>query len=285
MMNDCKQSYGCTALVFQGGSTFGLIHLGVAKALFEQRLLPKIICGSSVGALIAALVCTHTEEELPNLLNGKNINLEAFSKKSVRGTLSRKLTRFLTKGYFLDVKVIEDVVRQNLGEATFDEAYQKTKRVLNIIVSTSRKAEVPRVLNYLTAPNVLIWSAAVASCSSMGLYESVSLLAKDQKGDIVHWSPSEVEWDVKFVDEMELPESRLAELFNVNHFIVSQATPYIAPFLSSSLQNRKEGNNSPGILGKMVTFLTLEFRHRIYQVFQNNLTTSLLNFALSLVDY
>ena len=100
----------------------------------------------------------------------------------------------------------------------------------------------------------------------MGLYESVSLLAKDEKGDIVHWSPSEVKWDVKVVDEIELPESRLAELFNVNHFIVSQATPYIAPFLSSSLQDNKQGNSAPGLLGKMVTFLSLEFHHRIYQV-------------------
>ena len=46
--------------------------------------------------------------------------MEAFSKKKTTGTISRKITRLLTKGYFLDVKVIEDLVRQNLGEATFE---------------------------------------------------------------------------------------------------------------------------------------------------------------------
>lgn len=57
------------------------------------------------------------------MLNGARINLDAFAKKKVEGTISRKITRFLTKGYFLDVKVIEDVVRQNLGELTFEVGY------------------------------------------------------------------------------------------------------------------------------------------------------------------
>jgi hypothetical protein len=45
-------------------------------------------------------------------------------------------------------------------------------------------------ITFLKSSYQLIWSAAVASCQSMGLYDSVSLLAKDEKGDIVHWSPS-----------------------------------------------------------------------------------------------
>ena len=60
----------------------------------------------------------------------------------------------------------------------------------------------------------------------------------------------------------ELPESRLAELFNVNHFIVSQATPYIAPFLARGPQNR----SSSGIIGKFKSVLSLELKHRMHQV-------------------
>ena len=112
----------------------------------------------------------------------------------------------------------------------------------------------------MTAPNVLIWSAAVASCSSMGLYERVILLAKDSNGDIVHWSPSEIKWNDAVIDENE-PETRLAELFNVNHFIISQATPYIAPFISRGPQNK-----DTGIFGKLSSFLTMEIRHRIQQL-------------------
>lgn len=42
-----------------------LYHLGVLKALHEQGLLPRIISGNAIGAMIAALICIHTDEELP----------------------------------------------------------------------------------------------------------------------------------------------------------------------------------------------------------------------------
>ena len=65
LLYDSRQSLGQTALFLQGGSTFGLVHLGVSKSLFEQQLLPRVIVGNSVGALIASLICVHTDSELP----------------------------------------------------------------------------------------------------------------------------------------------------------------------------------------------------------------------------
>lgn len=43
-------------------------HFGVVKALLDAKLLPRVIAGTSCGSLIAALVCTRTDEELRNLL-------------------------------------------------------------------------------------------------------------------------------------------------------------------------------------------------------------------------
>ncbi len=57
-----RQGLGNTALMCHGGATFGMCHLGVAKALWEAGVLPRIVCGSSVGALFAALVCVHDDE-------------------------------------------------------------------------------------------------------------------------------------------------------------------------------------------------------------------------------
>jgi TAG lipase/lysophosphatidylethanolamine acyltransferase len=93
-----SQSFGNTALILTGGVTFGLYHLGVIKALHQQRLLPRIISGASVGALIAALVCIHTEEELPKLFLEGGIDLAAFAVKGQRGSIRRKISRLLTKG-------------------------------------------------------------------------------------------------------------------------------------------------------------------------------------------
>jgi TAG lipase / lysophosphatidylethanolamine acyltransferase len=100
---DTRQSFGNTALVLQGGATFGLFHLGVVKALNESKLLPRIISGSSVGALIASLVCIHTEEELPDIFKENGIDLKAFSKKDAAGNIQRKLARFCKNGGYIHI--------------------------------------------------------------------------------------------------------------------------------------------------------------------------------------
>ncbi|KAI8802845.1 acyl transferase/acyl hydrolase/lysophospholipase [Cladochytrium replicatum] len=275
-LNDKRISFGSTALILHGGATFGLFHLGVIKALCEARLLPRVISGSSVGALIAALVCISKDEDLTDVLVPEHINLEAFSKKRVTSRRAfRKLARWMKHGHLMDVKVLEDCVRTNVGDLTFEDAYKLTNRVLNITVSSSRKHEVPRLLNYLTAPNVLIWSAACASAAATGLYQSVHLLARDKDGNIVRWSPSTIKWsDSTFAIEGESPEIRLAELFNVNQFILSQASPFIAPFvprdIAGSLGARRIIRRSAktGILAKVVTFVSSEISFRMSQFAQ-----------------
>ena len=170
LLHDTRQAFGRSALVLQGGSIFGMCHLGVIKALFKRGLLPRIIIGTATGALIAALAGVHTEDELLDFLRGDKIDLSAFStnaRPELNGssgtlfstpwidTLQRRIRRFLRKGYFLDVSILEACVRANIGDITFEEAYHKTKRVLNITVATSGKGAVPNLLNYLTAPNVV----------------------------------------------------------------------------------------------------------------------------------
>ena len=65
------------------------------------------------------------------------------------------MKRFIQKGYFLDAEVLEECVRANLDDLTFEEAYARSKRILNITVATSGKTGIPNLLNYLTAPNVV----------------------------------------------------------------------------------------------------------------------------------
>jgi TAG lipase/steryl ester hydrolase/phospholipase A2/LPA acyltransferase len=120
-----------------------------------------------------------------------------------------------------------------LGDLTFQEAYNRTQRILNIPVSTSSHYELPRLLNYVTAPNVVIWSAVCTSCSVPLVYKKASLLAKDLKSRTLSpWDPNpNATWIDGSVDN-DLPMTRLAEMFNVNHFIVSQVNPHVVPFLT-----------------------------------------------------
>jgi TAG lipase/lysophosphatidylethanolamine acyltransferase len=164
VLHDTRLAFGRSVLVLQGGAMFGLCHLGVVKALHLQGLLPRIIAGTATGALIAALVCVHTEDELLDILTGDAINVKAFTnRKNRRGavqspwyeTLARRINRWWKVGHFLDVGVLEELLRANIGDVTFEEAYEKTKRVLNITVTTSGGGGVPNLLNYITAPNVV----------------------------------------------------------------------------------------------------------------------------------
>lgn len=50
-----RQTFGCTALVLQGGSVFGLCHVGVVRGLWKRGLLPRILVGWGVGGVIASL--------------------------------------------------------------------------------------------------------------------------------------------------------------------------------------------------------------------------------------
>ena len=45
-----------------------LYHAGVLKALFDNNLLPKIICGTSAGSVIASVICTRHGEEFNNVI-------------------------------------------------------------------------------------------------------------------------------------------------------------------------------------------------------------------------
>ncbi|MCJ1292843.1 hypothetical protein MMC34_004396 [Xylographa carneopallida] len=260
LLHDTRQAFGRSTLVLQGGALFGLCHLGVVKALYLRGLLPRIITGTGTGALIAALVSIHTEDELLDFLNGDGIDLVAFTRhrKASSGntapdekalmqdsqtgmlqTLLRRTRRYIREGYFLDTPVLEDCVRAHVGDLTFEEAYARTKRVLNITVATSGRGGVPNLLNYLTAPNVLIWSAALASnapSSTLSSPPPLLLQCKDETGAIVPWASAQ---EIPFRSwphaspggpaERDSPLARLAELFNVNHFLVSHARPALLP--------------------------------------------------------
>ncbi|KAF2279492.1 putative patatin-like serine hydrolase [Westerdykella ornata] len=285
VLHDTRQAFGRSCLVLQGGAIFGLCHLGVVKALHLRGLLPRIIAGTATGALIAALVGVHTEEELLDFLNSSSIDLSAFKKTAdiakgeenarqsgLVATVVRRIKRYIREGYFLDVGVLEEVVRSNVGDLTFEEAYNRTKRVLNITVSTNGSGGVPNLLNYLTAPNVLIWPAALASnTSSSSFYRPVTLLCKDETGAITPWPRAEEAtfqpWTRARYTDRESPLHRIAELFNVNHFVVSQARPYLAPFLRSDLHHPNPRQDSRwDISTPMLRLLVMEIQHRLHQL-------------------
>jgi TAG lipase/steryl ester hydrolase/phospholipase A2/LPA acyltransferase len=228
-----RQAFGRSALLLSGGATFGMNHIGVLKALFDAQLLPRIISGASAGSIVCAVLCTRTDEEIPDVLKAFPYgDLAVFEENDKEDGLLERLGRLLTQGAWIDIKHLIRVMKALLGDMTFQEAYNRTRRILNICVSSASIYELPRLLNYVTSPNVMIWSAVAASCSVPVLFSAAHLLVKNPiTGEHLPWNPTPQRWIDGSVDN-DLPMTRLAEMFNVNHFIVSQVNPHVVPFLA-----------------------------------------------------
>jgi len=121
-------------------------------------------------------------------------------------------------------------------------------------VTPNNSSDPPRLLNYLTAPHVLVWSAAVASSSLPGVFESNRLLVKDADGT-VRYEGAE---GAQFRDgsmEQDLPMQQLSEMFNVNHFIISQANPHAVMFASFSHLKSVWSTPLTGLANSILIFL------------------------------
>ena len=62
-------------------------------------------------------------------------------------------------------------------------------RILNVAVCPADTNEPPRVLNYLSAPNVVVWSAVSCSSAFPFLFMPQDLLARNNRGELVKYGP------------------------------------------------------------------------------------------------
>lgn len=210
---------GRSALMLSGGAVLGFFHAGVLRALFEQGLLPDIISGSSAGSILAATACTHTDDELHQRLSLDNLHHEVDETDAIRPALSL----LGNSRPNMDADNLRDYLGKIIPDLTFHEAFELTGRKLNITVTGLLPRQAPRLLNAITAPNVLIRSAVMASCAIYGIYPPVTLMCRNASGEAVPYLP-DLKWiDGSFADD--LPAKRLARLYGVNHFISSMTNP------------------------------------------------------------
>ncbi|KAG2229866.1 acyl transferase/acyl hydrolase/lysophospholipase [Thamnidium elegans] len=221
-----SKNYGRTAFCLSGGAGFGYYHLGVIRALLDRGLLPSIITGTSAGSLMGAIVCTRTDEELNEILNpelAKRINI-------CQGTWASKVARYFTTGAIFDS---QEWCREAMwfckGSLTFKEAYERTGRIFNVSVIPYDPHSPPKLLNYLTAPDCVIWSAVLASAAIPGILNPVVLMQK--KRGTEHLIP--YNYGHKFKDgslSTDIPTLALNTQFNVNYTVVSQVNPHVHIF-------------------------------------------------------
>ena len=220
------RGFGRSSLMLSGGASLGLFHLGVIEELIAEGILPRVISGSSAGSLIAGVLATHTDEELAVQIKPDQMNFEWFRMFGLVELIKNEGTA--------DQKLLKKFIASTIIDMTFLEAYKRTGRIVNISISPTDPHQFPRLLNYLTSPNVLIRSGVLASTAIPGLFPPVKLRAKNYAGKPVAYMPQSL-WMDGSVHE-DIPKHKINRLHNINHYIVSQTNPHIVPFLSGEIE-------------------------------------------------
>ena len=117
--------------------------------------------------------------------------------------------------------------RFSCGDMTFEEAYRKTGRILCVALAATAKKTPPILINYISAPNVTIASAVVASAAVPGFVSPQQLQCKDPDGTVRSAGP-ETYFDGSI--RHDIPTAGLSEMLNCHFFVACQCNPHIVPF-------------------------------------------------------
>jgi TAG lipase/steryl ester hydrolase/phospholipase A2/LPA acyltransferase len=215
--------FGRSAFMMSGSGSLLFFHIGVAKALLQQGLLPKVLSGSSGGAFVGSLLSTHEDDQLLEMLEPENL---VFRLEQDAGYFSR-LSKY--KPQFMPDDERREIATHFIPDLTFQEAFELTGRQLNVSIAPAETHQKSRLLNAIASPNVFIREAILASGAVPGVYAPVTLRAKNHHGEKQAYLPSRKWVDGSISDDM--PTKRLARLYGVNHYIVSQTNPHVIPFV------------------------------------------------------
>ena len=197
--------------------------------------MPRIVCGASAGSATLAVMCSRPYEKFYELSEYDVVYPDdlvpvVWKSKSIL----ENLQMILNGEGVIDSKAYIKYVKHFTGDLTFEEIHDRFAWKLNINVTDYKFGSIvtPLLLNYLTAPNVVVWSAVQASSACPGAFNPVELMRKNSRGEIKPYYPSHA--NITFADGSmanDIPLERVKELFNVNTFIVSQVNPHVAPFV------------------------------------------------------
>ncbi|KAJ9068455.1 hypothetical protein DSO57_1028453 [Entomophthora muscae] len=220
------RNYGRSSLCLSGGATLAFFHFGVVRTLLDNDMLPKMITGTSAGSMIGAMIACRSDDELREILTPDIYNVV----DACEGSLMEKLQHLILDGRLFEAgQFAEKCQWITKGHTTFLEAYRMTGKILNITAVPYNSYGPAKFLNYLTTPNVVIWSAVMASSSVPGILEPITLMVKMEDGTLEPYLGAGVKWRDGGI-KTDIPIDSLNAQFNVKYTIVSQVNPHVAIF-------------------------------------------------------
>lgn len=238
-------SYGKTSLLMSGGGGLGFYHFGLLRALLAMDMLPQVICGTSMGAIVLGFLASRSNKEaLEELEKLEDLYIQVGPKGALPGSKLWKLAQVIKKGYIYELEGCEEHLAWFTQGMTFREAFDKTGRCINITCTPRKTRKVDGlpslILNHITTPHVTLTSAVLASSCIPCLFLPIHLMEKLPDGTIRHYqgnqpvAGSDSSLDlVQMRDgsfENDVPVQAMGVFFNSQFSIVSQVNPHIIPF-------------------------------------------------------
>jgi len=161
-------------LALGSGAAYGFAHIGVLKVLEEQGVAIDVICGSSMGAIIAALWAA-------------GFSIADIEKISYR--LGRKLGSFAFTGFSFPFK---GIMKARRLEAIFKDAFgglsfYDLKHTLKIVAFDFQRRRA------VVLQQGLLYKAVAASCAFPGFFEPVGIKTNMLlDGGILHPLPTKI---------------------------------------------------------------------------------------------
>lgn len=228
-----QKALGITALCLSGGGSLAMIHMGVCRFLLEEGLMPEVVSGVSGGAIVAAFLAIHTDEELLQHVLVPSVVVR--HQRRWFPPLWQEILNFIRIGVLVPSSYFEQTCNAYYGTWTFEEAYARTGREVSIVISSNFSEKLPAciMLNHMTAPRVTIASAVATSCAAVGIMKPRGLIVKDAiTGEL---KPFEI-LGKSFADGTfvaEVPKDYLRSFYGATQFLVSQVNPHVSAFLGN----------------------------------------------------
>ncbi|XP_053992836.1 uncharacterized protein LOC128883958 isoform X2 [Hylaeus volcanicus] len=232
-----RLSLGNTAMCLSGGGSLAMYHMGVVKALISLNCLPNVISGTSGGSIVAGVMAIFHNDELVNDI----LKPDIVSRYGSRWfpSISQQVKQFVFQGHMIEQEQFVKTCKKYFSHWTFLEAYQRTGRCVSIVVTPSCCSPGEAlVLNFITAPDVFIWSAVAASCALPGLLPPSELVSKGFHGDAKTLYSTGIKWIDGSLNQ-DIPIKELGTMFNVKQVIVSQVNPHHTPFVENYSRHLK----------------------------------------------
>lgn len=159
----------------------------------------------SVDRSVAAFICCRTDQEISQLLTPELADRITACSEPMTVWMKRV---WKTGARFDTIEWAKKASWFTLGSMTFKEAFERTGRILNVSGEVSLRCYLARssltepvartvipydthsptkLLNYINAPDCVIYTAVIASAAVPGIINPVVLLRKDKQGKLHPW--------------------------------------------------------------------------------------------------